>query len=36
VAQVGLRARRLGLAAPELTLVNENDLDAVLARMDED
>jgi DNA repair protein RadA/Sms len=31
VAQVGLRARRLGLAAPELTLVNENDLDAVLA-----
>jgi DNA repair protein RadA/Sms len=31
VAQVGLRARRLGLAGPELTLVNENDLDAVLA-----
>jgi DNA repair protein RadA/Sms len=31
VAQVGLRARRLGLSAAELTLVNENDLDAVLA-----
>jgi DNA repair protein RadA/Sms len=31
VAQVGMRARRLGLAAPELSLVNENDLDAVLA-----
>jgi DNA repair protein RadA/Sms len=30
VAQLGLRARRLGLSAPELTLVNENDLDAVL------
>jgi DNA repair protein RadA/Sms len=31
VAQVGLRARRLGVAAAELTLANENDLDAVLA-----
>jgi DNA repair protein RadA/Sms len=31
VAQVGLRARRLGLAAEHLTLVNENDLDQVLA-----
>jgi DNA repair protein RadA/Sms len=30
IAQVGLRARRLGLSAPSLTLVNENDLDAVL------
>jgi DNA repair protein RadA/Sms len=31
VAQVGLRARRLGLVAADLTLVNENDLDQVLA-----
>jgi DNA repair protein RadA/Sms len=31
VAQVGLRARRLGLAAEHLTLANENDLDQVLA-----
>jgi len=31
VAQMGLRARRLGLVAPELTLVNDNDLDQVLA-----
>jgi DNA repair protein RadA/Sms len=31
VAQVGLRARRLGLVAQELTLVNESDLDQVLA-----
>jgi len=31
VAQVGLRAQRLGLVAPDLTLVNENDLDQVLA-----
>ena len=31
VAQVGLRAQRLGLIAPDLTLVNENDLDQVLA-----
>jgi DNA repair protein RadA/Sms len=31
VAQVSLRARRLGLAAQHLTLVNENDLDQVLA-----
>jgi DNA repair protein RadA/Sms len=30
VAQLGLRARRLGLTAPHLTLVNENDLDQVL------
>jgi DNA repair protein RadA/Sms len=30
IAQVGLRARRLGLSARSLTLVNENDLDAVL------
>jgi predicted ATP-dependent serine protease len=26
VAQLGLPARRLGLSAPELSLVNENDL----------
>src|SRR6202041_1616322 len=31
VAQVGQRARRLGLVAPNLTLVNENDLEQVLA-----
>jgi len=31
VAQVSLRARRLGLAARHLTLMNENDLDQVLA-----
>src|SRR3984957_14544800 len=31
VAQVGLRAQRLGLIAPDLSLVNENDLDQVLA-----
>ena len=31
VAQVGQRARRLGLLAPNLTLVNENDLEQVLA-----
>src|SRR3984885_7056793 len=31
VSQVGLRAQRLGLIAPDLTLVNENDLDQVLA-----
>ena len=31
VAQVSLRAQRLGLIAPDLTLVNENDLEQVLA-----
>src|SRR6202035_4672951 len=31
IAQVGLRAQRLGLSAQELTLVNENDLAQVLA-----
>jgi DNA repair protein RadA/Sms len=31
VAQVGLRARRLGLVAEALTVANENDLDQVLA-----
>ncbi|HSY07608.1 MAG TPA: DNA repair protein RadA [Steroidobacteraceae bacterium] len=31
VAQVGMRARRLGLMARDLTLVNESDLEQVLA-----
>ena len=31
IAQVALRAQRLGLVAPELTIANENDLEQVLA-----